>query len=141
MAFSSRLTRARESFRDTLSVTVTSDRSGLVMEDGGKVKLRGVPVGHVRAVHPGATAVTLQLDIDADQLPNIPANVGAQIRATSVFLALRAFLPTKRTVTRTPLTSTVLDWPGEYQSIDRTCSSSSRTCWRLPVTSGCFVSS
>ena len=74
-----------ESFRDTLPVTVTSDRSGLVMEDGGKVKLRGVPVGHVRAIHPGATAVTLQLDIDADQLPNIPANVGAQIRATSVF--------------------------------------------------------
>jgi phospholipid/cholesterol/gamma-HCH transport system substrate-binding protein len=74
-----------ESFRDTLPVTVTSDRSGLVMEDGGKVKLRGVPVGHVRAIHSGATAVTLQLDIDADQLPNIPANVGAQIRATSVF--------------------------------------------------------
>lgn len=74
-----------ESFRDTSPVTMTSDRSGLVMEDGAKVKLRGVPVGHVRAVRAGATAVTLQLDIDADQLPNIPANVAAQIRATSVF--------------------------------------------------------
>jgi phospholipid/cholesterol/gamma-HCH transport system substrate-binding protein len=79
------LAQFNESFRAYAPVTLTSDRAGLVMDDGAKVKLRGVPVGRVRAIQSGSPAVTLQLQIDADQLQNIPANVGAQIRATSAF--------------------------------------------------------
>jgi phospholipid/cholesterol/gamma-HCH transport system substrate-binding protein len=66
-------------------VTVTADRSGLVMETGAKVMLNGVQVGKVAGITGGKQPVALRLDIDADQAKYIPANVGAQIRATTVF--------------------------------------------------------
>jgi phospholipid/cholesterol/gamma-HCH transport system substrate-binding protein len=66
-------------------VTVASDRSGLVMESGAKVMLNGVQVGRVSGVTGGREPVELKVDIDADQVHYIPANVGAQIRATTVF--------------------------------------------------------
>ena len=37
-------------FSRYVPVTLTSDRSGLVMETGAKVKLRGVEVGRVAAI-------------------------------------------------------------------------------------------
>src|SRR5512139_3729007 len=67
------------------TVTLTSDRSGLVMETNAKVKLRGVQVGRVTAIRGGAQPVALKLEIDKDKLEYIPANVEAQIRATTVF--------------------------------------------------------
>jgi phospholipid/cholesterol/gamma-HCH transport system substrate-binding protein len=66
-------------------VTLISDRSGLVMEDGAKVKLRGVQIGQVKNVQGGRDAVSLTLDIDKDQLKHVPANVEARIRATTAF--------------------------------------------------------
>jgi phospholipid/cholesterol/gamma-HCH transport system substrate-binding protein len=72
-------------FKRHVDVTVTSDRSGLVMETGGKVKMRGVQVGRVAAIHGGRDPMSLQLQIDPDKIQFIPANVGAQIRATTVF--------------------------------------------------------
>jgi phospholipid/cholesterol/gamma-HCH transport system substrate-binding protein len=66
-------------------VTLTSDRSGLVMESGGKVKLRGVQVGRVAQVTGGNDPVSLRLEIDPDQVKYIPANIGARIRATTAF--------------------------------------------------------
>jgi phospholipid/cholesterol/gamma-HCH transport system substrate-binding protein len=66
-------------------VTLTSDRSGLVMESGGKVKLRGVQVGRVAQIQGGNDPVSLRLDIDPDQVKYIPANVSARIRATTAF--------------------------------------------------------
>ena len=68
-----------------VNVTVTSDRSGLAMETGGKVKMRGVQVGRVSAVTGGREPVQLKLEIYPDQVKFIPANVGARIRATTVF--------------------------------------------------------
>jgi phospholipid/cholesterol/gamma-HCH transport system substrate-binding protein len=71
-----------------VDITITSDRSGLVMESGGKVKLRGVQVGRVAGIQgggAGATPVSLHLQLDSDQVKFIPANVGAKIRATTVF--------------------------------------------------------
>lgn len=65
-------------------VTLTSDRAGLVMEPGAKVKLRGVQVGRVSALQPG-DPVKLQLEIYPDQLRYIPANIGAEITATTAF--------------------------------------------------------
>ena len=73
------------SFRQTETVTLTSDRSGLVMETNAKVKLRGVQVGRVSAIQGGSQPVALKLEIDKDKLEYIPANVEAQIRATTVF--------------------------------------------------------
>jgi phospholipid/cholesterol/gamma-HCH transport system substrate-binding protein len=73
------------SFSPTVPVTLVSDRSGLVMEPYAKVKMRGVQVGHVAAVSGGSNPVSLQLDIDPDQIQFIPANVQARINATSLF--------------------------------------------------------
>ncbi|OBF34029.1 MCE-family protein MCE3A [Mycobacterium sp. ACS1612] len=72
-------------FRSEVPVTLTSDRAGLVMETNAKVKMRGVQVGRVSAIHGGREPVSLKLEIDRDQIEFIPANVEAQIRATTVF--------------------------------------------------------
>lgn len=71
-------------FRSSVPVTVMADRSGLVMEPGGKVRMRGLEVGRISAVR-GGSRVSLELRIDPDQIRYIPANVGAQIKATTIF--------------------------------------------------------
>ncbi|MDA4105934.1 MCE family protein [Mycolicibacterium holsaticum] len=73
------------SFRSTETVTLTSERAGLVMETNAKVKLRGVQVGRVSAIQGGSAPVALKLEIDKDKIDYIPSNVEAQIRATTVF--------------------------------------------------------
>jgi phospholipid/cholesterol/gamma-HCH transport system substrate-binding protein len=72
-------------FRSFVPVTLTSDRSGLVMDSGGKVKMRGVEVGRVASISAGSQTVSVQLEIYPDQIRFIPANVQAQIRATTAF--------------------------------------------------------
>ena len=74
-----------ETFTSTVPVTLTADRSGLVMEPYAKVKMRGVQVGRVATVAGGVDSATIQLYIDPDQVNNIPANVNARISATSLF--------------------------------------------------------
>lgn len=74
------------SFTSSVPVTLTADRSGLVMEPYSKVQMRGVQVGWVAEVSSSATDLaTLRLDINRDQIKNIPANVRARINATSLF--------------------------------------------------------
>lgn len=73
------------SFNSYVPVTLAADRAGLMMDAGAKVKLRGVEVGHVVAISGGKQPVTLKLEIDSDQVKYIPANVDAQIKATSAF--------------------------------------------------------
>jgi phospholipid/cholesterol/gamma-HCH transport system substrate-binding protein len=72
-------------FRTFVSVTLTSDRSGLVMESGAKVKMLGVQVGRVAGIEGGRHPVSLKLDIYPDQADRIPSNVQAEIRATTAF--------------------------------------------------------
>ncbi|MDA4109209.1 MCE family protein [Mycolicibacterium holsaticum] len=72
-------------FHSYVPVTLTSDRSGLVMETGAKVKLRGVEVGRVRNISGGNGRATLELAIEPNQIEFIPANVQAQIQATTAF--------------------------------------------------------
>jgi phospholipid/cholesterol/gamma-HCH transport system substrate-binding protein len=55
------------------------------MESGGKVKMRGVEVGRVASISAGSQTVSVQLEIYPDQIKFIPANVQAQIRATTAF--------------------------------------------------------
>ncbi|CAJ1504927.1 MCE family protein [[Mycobacterium] burgundiense] len=73
------------SFTPRIPVTVTSDRSGLVLETGAKVKMYGIQIGTVSAIGGGNQPVRLQLDIDPKQAEYIPANVTAQIKATTAF--------------------------------------------------------
>ncbi len=75
------------SFKSYVPVTVMSDRAGLVMDRGGKVKMRGVQVGRVAEITTGKNQVSLKLDIDPNQIKYIPANVQARIRATTLFSA------------------------------------------------------
>lgn len=73
-------------FRSVVPVTLSSDRSGLVLETGAKVKLRGVDVGRVSQISSGGQGgAQLKLDIDRDQIRFIPANVEAKITVTTVF--------------------------------------------------------
>jgi phospholipid/cholesterol/gamma-HCH transport system substrate-binding protein len=74
-----------KTFTSYTPVTLNSDRAGLVMEVGAKVKLRGVQVGEVGAVTGGKDPITLKLNIFPDQVKFIPANVGARIQATTIF--------------------------------------------------------
>jgi phospholipid/cholesterol/gamma-HCH transport system substrate-binding protein len=71
--------------RSTVPITLSSDRSGLVMETGAKVKMRGVPVGRVAGIEPGTNPVRLKLDLFPAEVDHIPANTQAQIRSTTIF--------------------------------------------------------
>jgi phospholipid/cholesterol/gamma-HCH transport system substrate-binding protein len=73
------------SFRSYDRVTLTSDRAGLVMEPGARVKMRGVEVGRVASVRRTGGPASLTLELFPDQMHNIPANVAAEIRATTIF--------------------------------------------------------
>lgn len=72
-------------FHSYVPVTLTADRAGLVMETGARVKMRGVQVGRVAQINADRGPVKLKLEIDSDQIRNIPANVGAQISVTTAF--------------------------------------------------------
>ena len=73
-------------FRSYLQVTLTADRSGLVMEPGGKVKMRGLAIGHVAEVRSAADGgAVMTLAIDPHYAEYIPANVEASINATTAF--------------------------------------------------------
>src|SRR5271156_1937660 len=72
-------------FRSYVPVKMTSDRAGLVLETNAKVMLRGVQVGRVSQIGSGRDEASLRLEIDPDQIRYIPANVQAQISATTAF--------------------------------------------------------
>ena len=72
-------------FRRYVPVTLTSDRSGLVMESGAKVKMSGVVVGRVAGIAGGKGAAALKLELDPDKVGYIPANVEAEIATTTAF--------------------------------------------------------
>lgn len=92
------------SFRPYANVTITSDRSGLVMEPGAAVKLRGVQVGRVAAISAGVP-VSLRLEMFPEQLKYIPANVEAKIDATTAFGAKYVDLVAPEQPTRQRLTN------------------------------------
>ncbi len=73
-------------FRSVVPVTLDAARSGLVLETGAKVKLRGVDVGRVSGIgSDGRGGAQMRLSIDSDQIRFIPANVEAKIAVTTVF--------------------------------------------------------
>lgn len=80
------LTQFRGGFTETVPVTVVSDRAGLMMNPGAKVKLHGAPVGAVASIRdmPNGQAA-IQLALDPSRLHLIPANVLVNIVATTAF--------------------------------------------------------
>jgi phospholipid/cholesterol/gamma-HCH transport system substrate-binding protein len=76
--------------RKTVPLTLISDRAGLVMEDGAKVKLRGVQIGQVSSIgtQRGADGInlsTLALKIDPGPFQYLPSNVEAEIKSSTAF--------------------------------------------------------
>src|ERR1700757_5159015 len=68
-----------------ISLTLGSDRAGLVMEPGAKVKLRGVQVGQVASIGTDVKAAQLQLKMDPGPFKFLPSNVEAEIKSTTAF--------------------------------------------------------
>jgi phospholipid/cholesterol/gamma-HCH transport system substrate-binding protein len=76
--------------RKTVPLTVISDRAGLVMEDGAKVKLRGVQIGEVASVDAysdsaGTNLSKLRLKIAPNEFQYLPSNVEAEIKSSTAF--------------------------------------------------------
>ena len=77
-------------FKTTVPLTVVSDRAGLVMEDGAKVKLRGVQIGEVDRVESyadsaGTNLSKLKLKIYPSEFRYLPSNIEAEIKSSTAF--------------------------------------------------------
>lgn len=70
-------------------LTMISDRAGLVMDPGSKVTYNGVEVGRVTSISAvsenGEQRAKLNLEVQPRFVKLIPANVDAQIKASTVF--------------------------------------------------------
>jgi phospholipid/cholesterol/gamma-HCH transport system substrate-binding protein len=78
------------SLEKTVPLTLISDRAGLVMEDGAKVKLRGVQIGEVASIDAdskltGPDLSSLKLKIIPSDFRYLPSNVEAEIRSSTAF--------------------------------------------------------
>lgn len=73
-------------FTPYVPVTLTSERAGLMMESGSQVKMRGVEIGRVGPVTVSSDrSVRIELELNPDQVRSIPANVQAEISASTAF--------------------------------------------------------
>ncbi|EUA00961.1 mce related family protein [Mycobacterium kansasii 732] len=70
-------------------MTMLAPRAGLVTDPGAKVTYNGVQIGRVASIsevtRDGVPAAKLVLDVDPKYIASIPANVGGEIKATTVF--------------------------------------------------------
>ncbi|OBA74206.1 MCE-family protein MCE1A [Mycobacterium sp. 1554424.7] len=70
-------------------LTMVAPRSGLVMDPNSKVTYNGVEIGRVASIsqiqRDGVPAAKFVLDVDPKYIDLIPANVEANIKATTVF--------------------------------------------------------
>src|SRR5215813_12981252 len=81
-------------------LTMLASRAGLVMDPGSKVTYNGVEIGRVAAIsetqRDGKPAAKFTLDVYPRYLNLIPANVNADIKATTVFGGKYVSLTTPR---------------------------------------------
>ncbi len=98
----------RGEFTPKTQLTMLSARAGLVMDPGSKVTYNGVEIGRVDTIsevtRDGESAAKFILDVDPRYIHLIPANVNADIKATTVFGGKYVSLttpknPTKRRIT------------------------------------------
>ena len=79
----------RGDLTDNTQLTLLSPRAGLVVEPGSKVTYNGVEIGRVARIDlvddEGMLKARLRLDVNPRYTSYIPANVVAEIRATTVF--------------------------------------------------------
>src|SRR5262245_3971956 len=70
-------------FDDVATVTLKSQRAGLVMNPDAKVKLRGVDVGKVASIRSEGSQAELTLHINSSDMHLLPANVRADIKSNT----------------------------------------------------------
>jgi phospholipid/cholesterol/gamma-HCH transport system substrate-binding protein len=79
----------RGDFTEKTRLTLLASRAGLVMDPGAKVTYNGVEIGRVDTISPivrdGKPAAKFVLDVYPRYLRLIPANVNADIKATTLF--------------------------------------------------------
>lgn len=79
----------RGDLTDKTQLTLLSSRAGLVVEPGSKVTYNGVEIGRVSRIamvdEKGTPKAKLTLEVNPRYIQYIPANVAAEIRATTVF--------------------------------------------------------
>lgn len=75
-----------QKFTPAVMVTLEADRSGLLTEPGGDVRVHGVPVGEIRSIAPeGDTGARLSLALDPGAVHLIPGDATATITPNTVF--------------------------------------------------------
>lgn len=76
-------------FESVVPLVLMAERAGLSMDPGSKVTFNGVPIGRLTSAgtvtEDGDVRAKLLLDVKPQYLQLIPANVDAQLRATTVF--------------------------------------------------------
>jgi phospholipid/cholesterol/gamma-HCH transport system substrate-binding protein len=75
----------RQVFTTVDWVTLHTDHTGMQLNPGADVKLRGVTVGQVRDISADGERATLRLAIDPDQRERIPADVSARLLPKTLF--------------------------------------------------------
>ncbi len=90
-------------FSPTDTVTVTSQRAGLVMDSEAKVKYRGIQIGKVEEIAYTGDQAKLTLAINRDQLRYVPSNALVRIASTTVFGAKSVEFIAPDSPTDTPL--------------------------------------
>jgi len=105
-------------FRGTLTpktkLTMVASRAGLVLDPGSKVTYNGVQIGRVAGIseitRDGKPAAKLVLDVTPKYVNQIPANVAASVKATTVFGNKYVALTSPKNLTPQPITpSTEID--------------------------------
>ena len=90
-------------------LTMISGRAGLVMDTGSKVTYNGVEIGRVSTVSAaesnGAPAARITMNVNPRYLAMMPANVDADIRATTIFGNKYVALSSPRNPVRARLSS------------------------------------
>ena len=74
-----------KAFTAVVHVTLKADRIGNQLSPPADVKLRGLVVGEVRAVHSKGDGATIDLALQPDKVRLIPANVQAQLLPKTLF--------------------------------------------------------
>ncbi len=73
-------------FADVVNITVMTDRGGLLLDAGARVRMSGVAVGEVRDTELQEDGrVKISVALDSDKADLVPADAVASIRATTVF--------------------------------------------------------
>lgn len=104
----------RGDFTAKTELTMVASRAGLVMDPGSKVTYNGVEIGRVATIseitRDGKPAAQFTLDVYPKYLSLIPANVAADIKATTVFGGKYVSLTTPKDPSPQRITSnTVID--------------------------------